>query len=150
MFKINTHVVVWDKKFLENLKNIQYNDFVKNGFKKDADEILKLAKPTIPRSLKNTTHFADQYFVSEPKIYKVRLDGETYQSLKININPKGRYKVYYGVVTAGVRNGKNLNYTSPTATPYPIHNAVKKHQNQLQTNFINNLRKGVSKLNGGS
>lgn len=134
---------------LNELRNLQKHEHIRNDFIQNAKTILMNSYHKIPYNVReySSTHLRDLYYVKEPKIYKTKIDGMLVESWKIDIVPKGKYKVYYGVVTAGVRLGKQLKYTYSSASSYPIHVTVKRFENKIKDDFINGLRLAINNIN---
>lgn len=150
MFKIKSHVIAFDKKLLNEIKNLENNPYVKKDLEDNAKSILENSRYKIPYNVYsfNAMHLRDLYYVKEPKRFKTKIDGTSVNSWRIEIAPKGRYKTYYGVVTAGVRLGTKLKYSDNAATNYPIHKTAKTQQNKIKQDFINGLKRKIEEING--
>lgn len=127
---LNTHKIWQIAQAANNIKTQQF-------LVKEANDALKEAWVKIPYNMRqNTEHMRDKYEVTKPLKASFKIEGQKFPSCQVKIKPKGKYQPYYAVVTAGVRNGKPINYSSPTATPFPLENTLKKRNYDIQLKAI--------------
>lgn len=145
MVKINLTKITLNEQKMRQIANMAQSQAIKDLLVAKAHQILNEAKPMLPVNMKqDTPHMKDKYYVSKPMKTRFRIQGQYFPSTKINIKPKGKFKVYYAVVTSGNRLGKQLVYTNPRAQPYVLENLVRKRNDEITKDAIQCLLKEVS------
>lgn len=148
MININTTKITFNEGKLKKLANAAQSQNIQNFLIINANTILKETLPKIPYNVRSAQiHLRDKYTISKPLKTHFKINGLKYPSTKITIKPKGKYQIYYAVVTAGNKNGKNLNYTNPLAEPYALENTFRKYKNGIKEEAINILLKEAENIN---
>ena len=74
------------------------------------------------------------------------MQGVKFEGVAFRIKPRGKFKVYYGVVTAGKRLGKTLKYSLPGVEPYPLERLYKSRKQFLTQNLIQKLLMEIRRI----
>ena len=148
MIKVNLKKITLNESKMKAIANAAQSDRLKNYYIEAAQKILNETRHKIPYNANSSKpHLKDLYQVSKPMKKSFKIQGQKYPSIQVKIKPKGKYKTYYGVVTAGVRNKKQIQYSNPMAESYFMEKALKNNKLQIEEDSINLLLKEIGDIN---
>lgn len=147
MIKINVKSITLNESVITAIAKSAQSPELQNLLVKEANALLEQTKPKIPYNIHSKKqHMRDLYEVSKPQKATFKVLGERYPSSKVKIKPRGKYKTYYAVVTAGKRLGKTFNYSNPSAIPYALETALRQNQEKIKNEAIDCLLKRINNL----
>lgn len=148
MIKLNVKKITLNENKMKAIANAASSERLKSFLTQEANIVLKSAWSKIPYNVRSSEpHMRDKYQVMKPSKANFKINGIKYPSCQVRIKPKGKYQVYYAVVTAGKRNGKSLTYSDPNAQPYALENTLKQKQAGITSDAINELLKEIGDIN---
>lgn len=147
MIKINVTKITLNENKIKQIAHFASSTIVADYLQREAKEILRESFPKIPYNIRSKNpHLRDLYEVSKPLKASFKIDGTKYPSTQVKIKPRGKYKTYYAVVTAGKRNGKPINYSLPSSQPYVLEKAVRKRNNKMYSDLTSLIVDSINRV----
>lgn len=146
--------IIWNENNLKKIMNSAQSPQSAALLQKYGGIILNAARPQIATDMNKRyskyTPLNKAFIITEPKLAKKTYKGEKFESYQLKIKPQKNRKYYYVVMSgSNTYNGakRKINYSMPTAKAFPIENATRRYNPQLQADFISLVFKKAQETN---
>lgn len=147
MISINIKQLKLNDSKMRQIAEAASSQNLKIVLKTQGEKLLQNSFKYIPYNIRSSSkHMRDKYYVTNPSKSSFKIEGRRYPSCQVKIKPKGKFQIYYAVVTAGVKNDKKLNYSLSTAKPYPLESTYETMRDQIEGQILNALVKEINHI----